>query len=86
MKRVGLTLVTTAGSERLASTSEPPKPAPATPTLASTSPLPAPAVPEPSVDWPLFRFSLDRAGYNPAESVLRPPLELKWQFDAKGKI
>jgi hypothetical protein len=34
----------------------------------------------------MFRFSLNRTGYNPNESVLRPPLELKWQFDAEGKI
>ena len=38
------------------------------------------------VDWPMFRFSLDRGGYNPQEKTLKPPLELKWKFDAKGKI
>jgi hypothetical protein len=34
----------------------------------------------------MFRFSLDRAGYNPTETSLTPPLALKWQFDAEGKI
>jgi hypothetical protein len=43
-------------------------------------------LPQPSADWPMFRFSLDRAGYNPTETTLKPPLELEWQFDAKGKI
>jgi hypothetical protein len=34
----------------------------------------------------MFRFDLNRTGYNPNESLVKPPLELKWQFDAKGKI
>jgi hypothetical protein len=34
----------------------------------------------------MFRFDLNRTGYNPQESVVAPPLDLKWQFDAKGKI
>jgi hypothetical protein len=37
-------------------------------------------------NWPMFRFSLDRTGYNPTENSLSPPLELKWRFDAKSKI
>jgi len=39
-----------------------------------------------SADWPMFRFSLDRAGFNPTETVVRPPLELKWHFEARSKI
>lgn len=34
----------------------------------------------------MFRFSLDRSGYNPTEIVLKPPLELKWTFKAEGSI
>jgi hypothetical protein len=34
----------------------------------------------------MFRFGFDRAGYNPHEKTVKPPLELKWQFTAKGKI
>jgi hypothetical protein len=34
----------------------------------------------------MFRFGLNRSGYNPDESLVKPPLELRWQFDAKGKI
>jgi hypothetical protein len=34
----------------------------------------------------MFRYSLNRAGHNPHEVTLRPPLELKWQFRAKSKI
>jgi hypothetical protein len=41
--------------------------------------------PEPA-DWPMFRFSLDRSGYNATENILKPPLELKWKFKAKSKI
>jgi PBP1b-binding outer membrane lipoprotein LpoB len=44
-----------------------------------------PTTPEPA-DWPMFRFSLDRCGYNATETILKPPLELKWKFKAKSKI
>jgi hypothetical protein len=45
-----------------------------------------PTTPQPSADWPMFRFSLDHSGYNASEQVLKPPLELKWKFKAKSKI
>jgi hypothetical protein len=44
-----------------------------------------PTTPEPA-DWPMFRFNLDRSGYNATENILKPPLELKWKFKAKSKI
>jgi hypothetical protein len=34
----------------------------------------------------MFRFDVNRTGHNPGEGVVAPPLELKWQFDAQGKI
>jgi hypothetical protein len=37
-------------------------------------------------DWPMFRFSLDRTGYNPTEVTLKPPLKLVWRFKAGAKI
>ncbi len=69
-------------------------------TVSAASPTPAPASPTPTRpaatftpmsaqaagDWPMFRFSLDRAGYNPHETRVRPPLELEWQFEARSKI
>jgi len=78
-----------------ASSPTPPTPVPQalTPSTALAAPTPIPPTLPPAptpapfpADWPMFRFSPDRAGYNPTESVLRPPLELKWQFDAKGEI
>jgi hypothetical protein len=44
-----------------------------------------PTTPE-SADWPMFRFSLDRAGYNPNETRLKPPLALKWEYKTGSKI
>jgi len=44
-----------------------------------------PTTPEPA-DWPMFRFSLDRAGYNPNETRLKPPLALKWEHKTGSKI
>jgi hypothetical protein len=34
----------------------------------------------------MFRFSLDRAGYNRSETQLKPPLALKWQYKTGSKI
>jgi hypothetical protein len=39
-----------------------------------------------SSDWAMFRYNLNRAGYNPTETDLYPPLVLKWEFKASGKI
>jgi hypothetical protein len=36
--------------------------------------------------WSMFRFSLDRAGYNPNEVRLKPPLALKWEYKTGSKI
>jgi len=69
---------------RVATSTETSSPPPTSPTPASVTPIPA--IHRAPADWPMFRFNLNRTGYNPTESVLRPPLELKWQFDAKGKI
>ena len=55
------------------------------PEPVSTPTLP-PVVEQPSADWPMFRFSLDHSGYNATETILKPPLELKWKFKAKSKI
>ncbi len=55
-----------------------------TPIQEATMPPPTPS--NASADWPMFRYNLERAGYNPMETKLRPPLELKWEFQAKGKI
>jgi len=41
---------------------------------------------QPSADWPMFRFSLNRAGYNPNETRLKPPLALKWEYKTGSKI
>jgi hypothetical protein len=62
-----------------------PKPTivPATPT---SIPGTATRTPLPPSDWPMFRFGLDRSGYNPSETVLKPPLELKWEYKTKSKI
>jgi hypothetical protein len=59
-------------------------PVPPTPTASITKSTSASN--QPCADWPMFRFDLNRTGYNPNESFVKPPLELKWQFDAKGKI
>ena len=48
------------------------------------APTPMPQLP--STDWPMFRFSLDRAGYNPHETDVKPPLSMKWQYKTAGKI
>ena len=64
----------------------PQAPKPEAPTPIPTVPTPSPMSPQPSIDWPMFRFSLDRAGYNPTETSVRPPLELKWRFEARSKI
>lgn len=55
------------------------------PEPVSTPTLP-PVVEQPSADWPMFRFSLDHSGYNATETIVKPPLELKWKFKAKSKI
>jgi hypothetical protein len=34
----------------------------------------------------MFRFSLDRAGYNPYETQLKPLLALKWEYKTGSKI
>lgn len=47
---------------------------------------PAPVIPQASADWPMFRFDVEHTGYNATETVLKPPLELKWKFKAKSKI
>jgi|GEM_PF-4085753 len=36
--------------------------------------------------WPMFRHDLNHSGYNPEETVLKPPLELKWEYATEGKI
>lgn len=51
--------------------------------LALTS---APMAIRDPADWPMFRFSLDRTGYNPTEVTLKPPLKLVWRFKAGAKI
>jgi len=51
--------------------------------LPSTS---AEVVTQRSTDWPMFRFSLDRAGYNPNETRLKPPLVLKWEYKTDNQI
>ena len=56
------------------------------PTSTPTLPGPTAVVGQPSADWPMFRFSLDRAGYNPHELTVRPPLKLEWEFQAQSKI
>ena len=53
--------------------------------------LPAPMSANPSIstperDWPVFRGSLNRDGYNPFESELEPPLELRWSRKLVGNI
>ena len=66
-------------------------------TLTATEPLPTPApisttpaisstLSQASTDWPMFRYSLDRAGSNPNETRLKPPLAVKWEFKTGGKI
>ena len=37
-------------------------------------------------DWPRFRYDVNRTGYNPEETQLKPPLKLKWRFEARSKI
>jgi hypothetical protein len=59
---------------------------PATPSPLLETPTVGSAPSQSVTGWPMFRYSLDRAGYNPTEGELEPPLELRWQFDAKGKI
>jgi hypothetical protein len=61
-----------------------PTPPPATPTPFLETPRDRSAPSQSVAGWPMFRYSLDRAGYNPME--LEPPLELRWQFDTTGKI
>lgn len=61
-------------------------PTPGQPATATPSPASGATPDQPSTDWPMFRYSLDRAGYNPHETAVRPPLELKWEFQAKSKI
>ena len=63
-----------------------PTPLPPTPTTIPATSTPSPVVPLEPADWPMFRFGLDRSGYNPTEVVLKPPLELKWEFKSKSKI
>ena len=41
---------------------------------------------KPSVDWPMFRFNLNRVGYNPNEKYVKPPLSLKWEHKTDNKI
>jgi len=55
------------------------------PVPAVLPPSVTPTTPEPA-DWPMFRFSLDRAGYNPNETRLKPPLTLKWEHKTGSKI
>lgn len=60
---------------------EAPTPTPVPIVLTST-----PTRPQSSLGWPMFRFSLDRAGYNPNETSLKPPLALKWEYKTGSKI
>jgi len=62
-----------------------PTSAPATPTAAPATEVVTKPASSPG-DWPMFRFSLDRAGYNPNETTLKPPLSLKWQYKTGSKI
>ena len=43
-----------------------------------------PATPQASADWSMFHFGLDHCGYNDTENVLKPPLELKWRYQANS--
>lgn len=61
-------------------------PMPAQRATAAPSPTRGAATAQPPTGWPMFRYSLDRAGYNPYETDVRPPLELKWEFKAQSKI
>jgi hypothetical protein len=58
----------------------------AVPPTATTHRPPAAATAQPATDWPMFRYSLDRAGHNPHETSVRPPLEVVWKFNAQSKI
>ena len=63
------------------------------PTPGAPPPTPTPAGPAPTLsrdqftnDWTMFRYGLDRAGYNPRETRLKPPLVIQWEFKTDDKI
>lgn len=37
-------------------------------------------------DWPMFHHDLAHTGYNSEETELRPPLRLKWSYQADGAL
>ena len=74
-------------SEEPTATATAPAQAPTAPEEpVAPSPTPATPVRQSATEWTMFRYSLDRAGYNPVEAKVRPPLSLRWKFDAKSKI
>jgi len=80
------TILPTFGPVAIAPTSASEMPLRTTPTAMPTALGVAPETSQPSVNWPMFRFSLDRAGYNPNETRLKPPLALEWEYKTGSKI
>ena len=57
-----------------------------TPPANSVTLEPTSAMSENAPDWPMFRFGLDRAGYNANETRLKPPLAVTWEYKTGSKI